>query len=151
MLRRAFLLALVASLLAAACGGDDEKKSETSGKPEVEVPKGSPPTALQIKDLKKGTGAEATAGKQVQVHYVGVAYSTKKQFDSSWDRGNPIAFPLGTRKVIKGWEEGIPGMKVGGRRQLVIPPDLAYGPNGFPPAIGPNETLVFVVDLVSVS
>jgi len=98
-----------------------------------------------------GAGAEASAGQKVSVQYVGVAYSTKKQFDASWDRGNPFNFTLGAGNVIKGWDEGVPGMRVGGRRQLVIPPDLAYGPAGYPPVIGPNETLVFVVDLVSVN
>jgi peptidylprolyl isomerase len=151
MFRRIVLLALVAVLVAGACGDDEKSKSsESSGKPKVEVPEGPPPTELQVEDLKVGTGAEATAGTQVEVHYVGVAYSTKKQFDSSWDRGQPLPFPLGAKRVIKGWEQGVPGMKVGGRRRLIIPPDLAYGPGGFPPAIGPNETLVFVVDLVSV-
>ena len=115
------------------------------------MPSGNPPTTLQKKDLIVGKGAEATTGKKVTVQYVGVAFSTKKQFDASWDTGRPFPFTLGAGDVIKGWDEGVPGMKVGGRRQLVIPPDLAYGPNGYPPVIGPNETLVFVVDLVSVS
>jgi peptidylprolyl isomerase len=148
MLGRTVLLALVALLVAGACGGDD--KNESGGKPSVEIPKGSPPTELQIEDLKVGKGPEAKSGQQVEVHYVGVAYSTKKEFDSSWDRGKPLPFPLGAGRVIKGWDQGVPGMKVGGRRRLIIPPDLAYGPGGFPPVIGPNETLVFVVDLVSV-
>ena len=84
------------------------------------------------------------------VQYVGVAWSAKQQFDSSWDRGEPIMFKLGTGQVIPGWDQGVAGMKVGGRRRLVIPPDLAYGAQGSPPAIGPNETLVFVIDLLGV-
>jgi peptidylprolyl isomerase len=143
-------LAAVALLTPSACGKD--KKSESGGagaKPTVTVPSGNPPTTLQKQDLIVGNGAEAITGKKVTVQYVGVAFSTKKQFDASWDRGTPFPFTLGAGDVIKGWDEGVPGMKVGGRRQLVIPPDLAYGPNGYPPVIGPNETLVFVVDLVS--
>ncbi|HVW35563.1 MAG TPA: FKBP-type peptidyl-prolyl cis-trans isomerase [Acidimicrobiia bacterium] len=106
---------------------------------------------MEQKDLIVGKGKEAQAGQKVSVQYVGVAFSTKKQFDASWDRGQPFNFTLGAGDVIKGWDQGVVGMKVGGRRQLVIPPDLAYGPNGYPPVIGPNETLVFVVDLVSVT
>ena len=154
-MRRRISVLLLVALLATACGDDEKSKESESGdsgsKPKVEVPEGPPPTELQIEDLKAGTGAEAVAGKQVEVHYVGVAYSTKKQFDASWDRGQPLPFPLGAGRVIKGWDQGVAGMKVGGRRRLTIPPDLAYGPGGFPPVIGPNETLVFVVDLVSVS
>jgi peptidylprolyl isomerase len=149
MLRRAVLVVLVAALVAGACG--DDKKSDEATKPKVKVPEGAPPKELQTKDLKVGTGREAKTGDNLNVHYVGVAYSTKKQFDASWDRGMPIAFQLGFGRVIKGWDQGIVGMKVGGRRQLIIPPDLAYGPAGRPPAIGPNETLVFVVDLVAVA
>ena len=103
-----------------------------------------------VRDLKKGTGATAKNGSQVTVNYVGVAYSNGKQFDSSFDRGQAFPFTLGAGEVIPGWDQGIEGMKVGGRRQLTIPPDLAYGPQGSPPAIGPNETLIFVVDLLSV-
>lgn len=159
---RVVRLLVVVALVLGACGGDEEAKSggaptttksgeePTTTKPVVEVPEGPPPTELQVKDLKVGTGAEAEAGQQVEVHYVGVAYSDKKQFDASWDRGEPFTFPLGAGRVIKGWDQGVAGMKVGGRRQLVIPPALAYGPEGRPPVIGPNETLVFVVDLVSV-
>ncbi|HEV7865350.1 MAG TPA: FKBP-type peptidyl-prolyl cis-trans isomerase [Acidimicrobiia bacterium] len=106
---------------------------------------------MEQKDLKVGTGEEAKAGQKVAVQYVGVAFSTKKQFDASWDSGRPFNFTLGAGNVIKGWDRGVPGMKVGGRRQLVIPPDLAYGAGGYPPVIAPNETLVFVVDLVSVN
>ena len=144
--------AAVVALTPSACGKD--KKDDQQGaktKPKVTVPSGDPPTTLQKKDISVGAGAEASAGQKVSVQYVGVAYSTKKQFDASWDRGNPFNFTLGAGNVIKGWDEGVPGMRVGGRRQLVIPPDLAYGPAGYPPVIGPNETLVFVVDLVSVN
>jgi len=122
----------------------------TPTKPVVKVPKGPPPTHLVIKDLTKGTGRPATKGSAVSVHYVGVSWSTGKQFDASWDRGQPFGFTLGTGNVIQGWEEGIPGMRVGGRRELIIPPDLAYGAQGYPPSIKPNETLIFVIDLVAV-
>jgi peptidylprolyl isomerase len=149
MVRRAILLVLVAALVAGACG--DDKKSDEATKPKVKVPEGPPPKELQVKDLKVGTGREAKAGDRLNMHYVGVAYSTKKQFDASWDRGQPLPFQLGVGRVIKGWDQGVVGMKVGGRRQLIIPPDLAYGPGGFPPDIGPNETLIFVVDLVAVA
>ena len=114
------------------------------------MPDGPPPTELQVRDLVVGTGAEAATGKTIAVHYVGVLWSTREQFDSSWDRGQPLPFTLGEGRVIQGWEQGILGMRVGGRRELVIPPDLAYGPEGYPGTIGPNETLVFVVDLVAV-
>lgn len=118
-------------------------------KPKVTVPSGPPPKKLEIKDLKKGTGPAAKAGEEVTVQYVGVGYKSKEQFDASWDRGEPFTFVLGSNSVIPGWEQGVEGMKVGGRRELTIPPELAYGPAGAPPAIGPNETLIFVVDLVA--
>lgn len=101
-------------------------------------------------DLVVGAGAEATPGKTVEVHYVGVAWSTKKQFDASWDRGEAFDFPLGAGRVIRGWDEGVAGMRVGGRRRLTIPPAMGYGSRGAGGAIGPNETLVFVVDLLAV-
>jgi peptidylprolyl isomerase len=148
-------LAAVLALAPSACGKDN--KGKTSGgeaigtKPKVTVPSGNPPTALQQKDLIVGKGAEAKTGSKVTVQYVGVDFATGKQFDASWDSGRAFPFTLGAGNVIKGWDEGVPGMKVGGRRQLVVPPALAYGPEGYPPVIGPNETLVFVVDLVSVS
>src|SRR3954465_10117405 len=117
-------------------------------KPHVYVPPGEqPPTQLEIEDLEVGEGAEATAGQQVEVHYVGGSWRTRKQFDASWDRGDTFQFGLGQGQVIKGWDEGIKGMKAGGRRELVIPPDQAYGAQSPGPGIGPNETLVFVVDL----
>jgi peptidylprolyl isomerase len=119
-------------------------------KPEVEFPGGEPPTDLQVTDITVGDGAEATAGSTVQVHYVGVAYSTGDEFDASYNRGAPLEFPLGAGYVIQGWDQGVSGMKVGGRRQLVIPPHLAYGDRGAGGVIGPGETLIFVVDLVGV-
>ena len=97
-----------------------------------------------------GSGPVAEAGKNVPVQYVGISFTNGRQFDASWDRGEPFSFQLGAGQVIPGWDQGVAGMKVGGRRQLVIPPDLAYGKQGSPPAIGPNETLVFVVDLLGV-
>jgi peptidylprolyl isomerase len=119
-------------------------------KPEIDFPGGEPPADLQITEVWEGNGAEAKAGDTVQVHYVGVAFSTGEQFDASWDRGDPLEFRLGVGQVIAGWDRGVQGMKVGGRRQLVIPPGLAYGDRGAPGAIAPGETLIFVCDLVSV-
>jgi peptidylprolyl isomerase len=119
-------------------------------KPEVAIPDGGPPAGLVTEDVVAGTGAEATPGSTVDVHYVGVSWSTQKQFDASWDRGKPFSFQLGAGRVIRGWDEGVEGMRVGGRRRLVIPPDLGYGSRGAGGAIGPNETLVFVVDLLAV-
>ncbi len=118
--------------------------------PTITVPPGPPPTQLESKDLIVGTGATAEAGTTITTNYVGVAYSTGKVFDSSWTDGAPISFPLGEGEVIAGWDQGLVGMKVGGRRELIIPPDLAYGAAGKGP-IGANETLIFVVDLVKVS
>ena len=119
-------------------------------KPVVTVPDGPPPADLVIEDIVLGVGDEAVAGQDVTVQYVGVSHSTGKQFDASWDRGRPFSFPLGGGRVIRGWDQGVAGMKVGGRRQLVIPPHLAYGDRSPTPAIKPGETLIFVVDLVSV-
>ena len=127
-------------------------KGKSGEKPEIEVPEnGEPPSELIIEDIKEGKGAEAKAGATISVHYVGVLYKDGSEFDNSWDRGEPITFPLGQGQVIAGWDQGFEGMKVGGRRVLTIPPDMAYGEQGAPPAIGPNETLVFVVDLEDVS
>jgi peptidylprolyl isomerase len=119
------------------------------GKPEIDFPGGEPPTALQITDIWEGDGQEAKAGDTVQVHYVGVAYSTGEEFDASWNRGDPLQFQLGAGRVIAGWDQGVQGMKVGGRRQLIIPPGLAYGERGAGNVIAPGETLIFVCDLVS--
>ena len=119
-------------------------------KPNVDIPAGAPPAELVREDLVVGTGTEATRGKTVEVHYVGVAWSTKKQFDASWDRGATFDFPLGAGRVIRGWDEGVAGMRVGGRRRLTIPPAMGYGARGAGGAIGPNETLVFIVDLLAV-
>jgi peptidylprolyl isomerase len=155
----ALILSLCMALAIAGCGGDDDSSTESTattpsaagGKPIVELPKGAPPRKLVIEDLKTGTGAVAKPGDQVTVQYVGVDYKTGKQFDASWDRHQPFPFQLGAGQVIPGWDKGVAGMRVGGRRELVIPPNLAYGPQGQPPVIGPNATLVFVVDLVAVS
>ena len=119
-------------------------------KPEVTIPAGDPPTTLQIEDLEVGDGAEAKAGSDVDVHYVGVSWSTGTQFDASWDRRESFSFPLGAGHVIPGWDQGVQGMKVGGRRRLTIPPDLGYGSRGAGGVIKPGETLVFVVDLLGV-
>jgi len=123
-----------------------------SHKPVVVVPKGPPPKQLVVKDIIKGTGPTATATSTVTVQYVGVLYDTGKQFDASWDddSGQPTSFSL-AGGVIQGWTEGIPGMRVGGRRELIIPPSLGYGKTGSPPKIPPNATLVFVIDLHSIS
>jgi peptidylprolyl isomerase len=122
----------------------------THEKPEIDFPDGPAPDQLEVTDLSEGDGAEAAAGKTVQVHYVGVAHSTGEEFDASYNRGEPLTFRLGTGQVISGWDQGVQGMKVGGRRRLVIPPDLAYGDRGAGGVIKPGETLIFVVDLVAV-
>ncbi|MEU3839896.1 FKBP-type peptidyl-prolyl cis-trans isomerase [Streptomyces sp. NPDC028635] len=119
-------------------------------KPEIDFPGGEPPADLEIKDIWEGDGPEAKAGDFVQVHYVGVAFSSGEEFDASWNRGTPLRFQLGVGQVIPGWDRGVQGMKVGGRRQLTIPPHLAYGDRGAGGAIKPGETLIFVCDLVSV-
>ncbi|MEU3208760.1 FKBP-type peptidyl-prolyl cis-trans isomerase [Streptomyces cyaneofuscatus] len=119
-------------------------------KPEIDFPGGEPPADLEIKDIWEGDGPVAKAGDQVKVHYVGVAFSTGEEFDASWNRGTPLAFNLGAGQVIAGWDKGVQGMKVGGRRQLTIPAHLAYGDRGAGSAIAPGETLIFVCDLVSV-
>jgi peptidylprolyl isomerase len=119
-------------------------------KPEIDFPGGEPPADLEIKDIWEGDGPVAKAGDTVSVHYVGVAFSSGEEFDASWNRGAPLKFQLGVGQVIAGWDQGVQGMKVGGRRQLTIPAHLAYGDRGAGGAIKPGETLIFVCDLVSV-
>jgi peptidylprolyl isomerase len=123
----------------------------TSEKPVVEVPEGQAPSyQLEVEDLVVGEGEEAVPGRVVEVHYVGVSWATGRQFDASWDRGDTFTFGLGKGQVIPGWDQGVAGMQVGGRRRITIPPQLAYGKRGAGGVIGPDETLVFVVDLVGV-
>jgi peptidylprolyl isomerase len=117
-------------------------------KPEVDAPEGPAPETLEIVDIVVGDGAEATPGAKVDVHYLGVEYESGEEFDSSWSRGQSINFPL--NNLIRGWQEGIPGMKVGGRRKLVVPPKLAYGPAGGGHPLS-GQTLIFVIDLLGVS
>jgi peptidylprolyl isomerase len=119
-------------------------------KPEIDFPEGPPPADLEITDLSEGSGDEATSGCTVSVHYVGVAHSTGEEFDASYNRGTPLDFRLGVGQVIAGWDQGVQGMKVGGRRRLVIPPHLGYGDRGAGGVIKPGETLIFVVDLLAV-
>ncbi|MFN8112914.1 MAG: FKBP-type peptidyl-prolyl cis-trans isomerase [Solirubrobacterales bacterium] len=152
------LVAVVAVVLIVRSGGDDGGSSadasavstDLSKKPDVPVPEGDPPTGLESTDIVEGDGDVAETGDTVKVQYVGVDYATGEQFDASWDNGQPFTFQLGGGQVIPGWDQGVTGMKVGGRRELVIPPDLAYGAQGSPPAIGPDATLVFVIDLLDV-
>jgi peptidylprolyl isomerase len=165
------LLALAAAVLA-GCGGSKAGGIETApsggatqaavtttpkpppalaNKPTVTVPTGPAPAKLLTKDLVVGTGKTAKAGDTVTVNYVGVLYKTGKEFDSSWSRNTPFTTPLSAGQVIPGWVQGIPGMKVGGRRELIIPSSLAYGSKGSGTTIPPNSPLVFVVDLLSIS
>ena len=123
---------------------------DTNTKPVIVVPKGFPPGELEIEDLIVGDGTEATAGMQVTVDYAGVSWSSGREFDASWNRNDTFTFGLGAGQVIPGWDQGVQGMKVGGRRRLTIPPGMAYGSSGAGGVIGPNETLIFVVDLRSV-
>ncbi len=176
MKRLTLIFVACLALAVAGCGGDDsttESSESTQAtttettqtestapkqaqpaanktKPKVTVPSGPPPKQLEIEDIEEGTGATAKAGDTVSVQYVGVGYESGEEFDASWDRGEPYPFQLGAGMVIPGWDQGVEGMKVGGRRELIIPPDLAYGEAGSPPAIGPNETLIFVIDLLAV-
>jgi peptidylprolyl isomerase len=133
LLRPLALLAVLASLGLAACGDDDEDGGGGESSP--------PPAAEEQTE---------TAGDTLMVQYAGVTFSTGEEFDASWNTGEPFTFPLGAGRVIQGWDQGFVGMRRGGRRMLTIPPELAYGAQGFPPAIGPNETLVFVVDLLAI-
>jgi peptidylprolyl isomerase len=163
------IVAMCAGLIVAGCGSSDDSSTgstESTGsttsesapteaggektKPKVTVPTGAPPKKLEVKELEEGSGADAKSGDKVTVQYVGVNYKNGKEFDSSWSRSEPFSFTLGAGEVIPGWDQGVEGMKVGGRRELIIPPELAYGETGAPPAIGPNETLVFVIDLLEV-
>lgn len=121
--------------------------TDTSSKPEIDAPEGPAPTELEIVDIVTGDGAEAEPGSTVKVHYVGVEYDSGEEFDSSWNRGEPIDFPLAA--LVRGWQEGIPGMKVGGRRKLIVPPELAYGPAGGGHFLS-GKTLIFVIDLLGV-
>jgi peptidylprolyl isomerase len=168
-------LALILVAGVAACGEDDSSSAEsgaepaatetpapsgggveaiatgiskdTTTKPEVPAPSGDPPTKLVVKDIVKGKGPKAKPGDKLTMQYVGVSWSNGQQFDASWDNGAPFPFKLGAHMVIPGWDQGMVGMRKGGRRLLVIPPELGYGPAGAGP-IGPNETLIFAVDLV---
>jgi peptidylprolyl isomerase len=168
-LRQVTLLALAAALLTAGCGDDADSNSagaeqptettaaearesleDTSSRPVIEKPSGSPPRKLVREDIVKGKGRGAESGDRITVHYVGVSFSTGDEFDASWDTGRPFTFTLGAGEVIPGWDRGIVGMRKGGRRTLTIPPELAYGAEGSGP-IAPNETLVFVVDLVKIA
>lgn len=127
------------------------RRMAANEKPQVEIAAGAaPPTDLQTEDLIVGDGTEATSGKDVEVHYVGVGWSDGKQFDASWDRGDTFDFGLGRGQVIQGWDQGVAGMKVGGRRRITIPPHLGYGAAGAGGVIKGGETLVFVVDLLDV-
>ena len=159
------LPALVAALALVACGdgGEDDAQIEappqpsaqqalkdTSVKPEIPKPTGAPPRKLEKLDIVKGKGPAAKAGDTVTVHYAGVSFSTGDEFDASWTSGRPFSFPLGGGRVIAGWDKGVAGMKKGGRRQLTIPPELAYGAQGSPPVIGPYVTLVFVIDMLAI-
>jgi peptidylprolyl isomerase len=173
------LIAVVALAGLAACGDDDDGGSggggsgdtaqqdtgtatepspaeaqealeDTSTKPVIPKPTGSPPRKLVKEDIVKGKGRGAKEGDTVVVNYVGVNFSNGQEFDASWDTGAPFPVQLGTGSVIAGWEQGLIGIKKGGRRKLTIPPELAYGAQGYPPSIPPNETLVFVIDAVSI-
>jgi peptidylprolyl isomerase len=123
---------------------------DTKTKPEVPAPQGEPPAELVIRDIVPGKGPKAKAGDELTMQYVGISWSNGQQFDASWDRGaEPFAFQLGAGMVIPGWDQGLVGLRKGGRRLLIIPPDMGYGPQGTPDGtIAPNETLIFVVDRV---
>jgi peptidylprolyl isomerase len=170
------LIAVVAVFALAACGGDDdssdsdgsgsadtatqetqtspaqaeEELKDTSKRPVIPKPTGSPPRRLIKEDIVKGRGPGAKPGDVVVVNYVGMNFSNGQEFDASWNRGEPFPVQLGAGNVIPGWEKGLIGIKKGGRRKLTIPPELGYGTEGSPPAIPPNETLVFVIDVVSI-
>jgi len=148
----AFAVIVGIVLVAGLSGEDSDSGSEStdlSKKPVIEIPEGEPPAELEIDDIVEGDGPVAESGSQVTVEYVGVDYATGEEFDTSWGR-EPFAFQIGGGSVIPGWDQGVEGMKVGGRRELIIPPDLAYGAQGSPPDIPPNATLIFVIDLLKV-
>jgi len=173
-MKRLFLIITAClAVLLAGCGSDSSDSTTASGGdtaveapaqkekaaaeeeaaaelPKPNVPSGPPPKQLEIVEKKPGSGATAKAGDQVSVHYVGVVYKTKELFDANWGEDEPFSFKLGAQEVIKGWDKGVVGMKVGGQRELIIPPDLAYGPEGIYPSIPPNSTLVFLVELLEV-
>jgi peptidylprolyl isomerase len=176
-LRRVLTLIAVVSLVGlAACGDDDSSGDggsaettqqdtgtettspadaeaalkDTSKKPAIPKPTGSPPRKLVVEDIVKGKGPAAKNGDTVVVHYVGMNFSNGQEFDASWDTGSPFPVQLGAGMVIAGWDKGLVGIKKGGRRKLTIPPELGYGAEGYPPDIPPNETLVFVVDAVDI-
>ena len=170
-LRLLITVAIAALVLGlGACGDDDDDSSDDSAtteasttagggsadntnlkeKPVIETTGDESPGALVVDDIVTGKGAEAKTGDKISVQYVGALYSDGTEFDASWDRGQPFEFTLGNGEVIPGWDQGIVGMKVGGRRELVIPPDLGYGAAGSPPSIPPDATLVFIVDLLDV-
>jgi peptidylprolyl isomerase len=140
-----------AGLTQAAIPAPIKPPPDLATKPAVTVPSTPPPTKLVTKDLITGTGKTVASGQTITVNYVGVLYKTGKEFDSSWKRSQPFTTTLGASSVIPGWVKGIVGMKVGGRRELIIPPSLGYGAAGSPPTIPPNSTLIFIVDLLSVS
>jgi len=166
-----FVLAVLAAVALGACGSDEgdpaaettqaksteqpsparqrEALEDIAARPHIPKPTGSPPRRLEKEDLVKGKGPPAKPGDTLTVNYVGVTFSTGEEFDASWDRGQPFQFVLGRGDVIPGWDRGMVGMRKNGRRMLTIPPELAYGRDGSPPLIGPNETLVFVVDLIA--
>lgn len=151
------ILVVVVAVILIGRGGGSSSSSSTSkaditvpNGPTIQLPTGPAPTHLVVKDLKTGTGAAAKSGDKVSVQYIGVLYDNGTKFDASYDRGQPFSFTLGGGQVIQGWDQGVAGMKVGGRRELIIPPGLAYGAQGQPPTIPPNATLVFVIDLVSI-
>jgi len=148
------LLAVIVAVVLIAGGSDDSSSSadqtDTTVKPTIEAPTDPAPTELVINDSVEGTGPAAKDGDAVSVQYVGALYDTGEEFDASWDRGEPFDLTLGGGTVIAGWDQGLVGMKAGGRRELIIPPDLGYGPQGSPPSIPADATLIFVVDMISI-
>jgi peptidylprolyl isomerase len=136
----------------AGCGSSStDSTKESLSRPKVDFPTGPPPKRLKLRELVRGTGAVAERGADVTIRYQGGNYRTHEEFDSSWDGGGPYEFTLGSGAAIEGWHKGIAGMRVGGRRELIVPPQLAYGSNGSPPTVAPGDTLIYVIDLVAVS